>query len=517
MEVPEAVESGRREWAVLAVLGTAFFLALWILTSVMMQPAYRLAHDVRGASYGGPLTWPSRLLGLTAPSPGVRTAVQALLMGALFVIYIAAVMVAGSSNRRTVTLVLAAGFAGFCALLLFTPPLISGDVYSYAFYGRAMTVYKLNPYVAVPASRPGDVLFPLIGWRGNASVYGPLFNYLSYLVSLVAGDGVFSSVLGYKTAALFFYAACLPLAWGLARRVTPGKENMALAVAAWNPVLLVHTVGAAHNDIIMVFFILAGFMAYRKGRPYLGLVLVVLSVLVKPVGVLALGAYLVYYLRDPRRSVIKGLVSASLTVVVIPVLAYLPFLEGSGILETTRKMSSMYSSSSVPSLVRWVLFHVFSVTGMADGVSSRVAGGLTRGLFLVVLVVVGLFFLYRVKDFKSSVRAAACLGLLWCLTAGYVLPWYLTLPLMLVSVIGVEPVTLAALASSGVFCFYKLSGLHGVTTVRVAGEVVAFTNLHLSIPLAVILVLWLASELLSSRYNERIERAAGGKAGFVYR
>ena len=66
-----------------------------------------------------------------------------------------------------------------------TPGLVAA---SYAFYAHILTWYHANPYLAVPRDFPFDPLFNAIFWKDQSSNYGPVWTYLSALVTLHALD-----------------------------------------------------------------------------------------------------------------------------------------------------------------------------------------------------------------------------------------------------------------------------------------------------------------------------------------
>ena len=290
----------RTRLLLLAVDGAAMSFAFWVLVSLALQTPSGLVFNVRGAKYSGPLTWPAEWFDLSSLSPVDRSNTYIALMLVLTLTYLVAIYLVRRDKRRSVTAVLGGFFALFAVLFLFMPPFISRDVYSYVFYGRTMSVYHGNPYIMVPAGRPHDIILPLIRWRHNASVYGPLFNWLSFSITRAAGNNIALNVFGFKALAVAFYAGCLPIVYSLTRRVSPGRENFSLAVSAWCPIVIMHICGGGHNDSLMAFFILAGFLLYRKERAFLGLLVVTVAVMIKLTAVLALAPYLVLYVRDKR-------------------------------------------------------------------------------------------------------------------------------------------------------------------------------------------------------------------------
>ena len=56
---------------------------------------------------------------------------------------------------------------------------LSGDVFSYAFYGRVFAVYGSSPYLDLPGQYPGDPFFEYVFWKYVPSFYGPLWTLIS--------------------------------------------------------------------------------------------------------------------------------------------------------------------------------------------------------------------------------------------------------------------------------------------------------------------------------------------------
>jgi hypothetical protein len=464
----------------LALLGAMSGFAYYMLVSLSLTPKSGLAYDVKGMKYGGPLTWPSRWFGLAHLSPGYRQLLFVFLMAALSGLWFGAIYIVRRDTRRSLTVIIAAAFGLFALIFVFSPAFISRDIFSNIFFGRAMTVYHSNPFLLIPHVRPHDLFYPLIGWKYNASVYGPVFNYLSWVVTKIAGNNIASNVLGFKVLNFVFYAACLPMVYWLTKRITPGRENMALAITAWCPILVMHALGGAHNDIIMVALVLAGYLLYRKGYLLTGIVVVLVATLVKITGVFALAPMLVLYIRDKEGSPLKRLIAAGATCIGVAVLLYLPFLQSLKIFKTTGHMSSMYTSSSVPRLFSWVYVKAFGGGGGAAAARLQLtANSRVHLLFLGVAGILGILLLIGVKDYHSMVSCAAALVLVWFFTSAYILPWYLGLGLALAAITGWNMTTGVLVGASTVFTLYHIPSTSG------SGPL-----FYLSVPLLLLFVIW---------------------------
>lgn len=489
-------QRAREIW--LAVIAALSFLAYWLLVSVSLSPHLSVVHNVPGTTYGGPLTWPAGWLHLSEAKPEVFEIIFLLLIVILSALWFLAIYLVRRDNRKVLSWIIAGAFGLFAVLFVVGPAFQSSDVFSYIFSGRAMSVYHSNPYTIVPRMKPHDVFFPLVGWKDNGSVYGPVFTYLSYGITKVAGNGIWANVLGFKLLALASYAACLPLVYHLARRVSPGRENMALAIAAWCPVLLMHVAGGGHNDMLAVAFVLGGYLLYRKGYLLTGVAVVAIAMAVKLTAALALAPIFVLYVRDRSGAPLKRFVAGSLTCIAAFAIPYIGFWDGTRVLKDTRQVASMYSSSSVPSLISHGFQKVLMASGMTPLRAETLANNSVRLLFLGIMLTVAIFLLRGVKDFRSMALCAASLALLWILASTYILPWYIALGVMVVAFTGWNLTTGLTIGTASVLALYRLP-----ESVGAPGS----PTIYIALPLALILLGWafLAQRL---RWQRKIEISA---------
>jgi hypothetical protein len=480
-----------RAW-LLALLATLSFFCYWFLVAIALNPRLKQVYNVKGARYGGPLVWPSRLFHLAGISRVSRMWLYIAIMVILSLAWLGAIYLVRGDRRRSLTFIIVAAFALFAALFVFGPTFQSSDVFSYAFFGRAMTVYHRNPFLLIPQARPHDIFFTLIAWKTNASVYGPVFNYASYAITRLAGNNITSNVLGFKLLAFLSYAGTLPLVYALTKRASPGKENMALVITAWCPVLIMNLLGAGHNDALMVALILGGYLLYRKGYPLSGIAVVLLAAMVKIVAVLAVAPMLILYLRDGRGALSRRLLAAGATVVALPLVLYAPFLQNLKIFKTTLDMSKAYSSGSVPRLVSFEYQRLLTHGGMTAARADVVANSRVHLLFLAVFIVITVILLWGVRDYRSMVASAAALSLVWFLTSTYVLPWYLTMGLMLAAVLGWSLTTACLVGAAAVSTLYLIPWP--------PGGYPSGPTMYLCVPFLLLLVGWLTLTLMR-RYS----------------
>lgn len=186
-------------------------------------------------------------------------------------------------GRRTLLLTLGL----WAAPLLLAPPLFSRDVYSYLAQG-AMVDAQIDVYANGPSRLGGPLnaeVAPL--WQHTPTPYGPLFLAFASAIADFSRTEVFTGVLGMRLVALLGVAVmvlCLPT---LARHCGADPAT-ALWLGALNPLVLLHLVGGAHNDAIMLGLLGAGLVAALGRWPILAVVLVTLAALVKAPAALGL-------------------------------------------------------------------------------------------------------------------------------------------------------------------------------------------------------------------------------------
>ena len=152
------------------------------------------------------------------------------------------------------------------AIFTVAGPLLSLDVFSYIAYARLGVEHGLDPYEFGPAAIPLDEAAARVDdYRDAVSVYGPLFTLGSYPLGAL---GVPAALWSLKAIAGLAIAAIAALVARLARLrgVDPAT---AVAFVALNPLVLVHLVGGAHNDGLMVAVAMAAIAAALTSRPAL--------------------------------------------------------------------------------------------------------------------------------------------------------------------------------------------------------------------------------------------------------
>src|SRR5262249_9529563 len=193
--------------------------------------------------------------------------------------------------------------AVFGLTLVLLPALPSDDVFSYILYGRIAAIHHANPLIVTPSAFPNDPFLRLVFWQGTRSVYGPAWLLLSQVVTLLAdalGGSLAGYVLLYKMLGLAAHLVNALLIWLIAGRLAPRRQLVATLFYAWNPLCLLEFSGSAHNDAIMLTFLLLGLYCLLRGWEVAGLISFGLSISVKYVMLVLLPLYFVLVIRETR-------------------------------------------------------------------------------------------------------------------------------------------------------------------------------------------------------------------------
>jgi alpha-1,6-mannosyltransferase len=340
---------------------------------------------------------PGWLMGIYGGGLGLHGGVYLAFLALAFVSYVAVLSAAAALGRRTIRTAIVIAVLAFAL----APPLLSQDVFSYISYARLGALHGLNPYVHAPSAVPSDAAFAHVGWRHTVSAYGPVFTLGTYplgFVSVPVALWVMKAAGGVAVLALAALVARIA-AW---RGLDPPT---AAAFVALNPLVLVHVVGGAHNDSLMMLIVIAGCAAIVAGRNASGGAGLFTAAAVKVSAAFAI-PFAVLGSPSPRRMLAGGL-SAAAVIAATTVAAFGSHaLDAVGLVGENQALTSHYS---VPSTL------------------SRILG---VGVDPVRLAAIGLYgllvgwLLWRTYRGDDWLRAAgwAAFGLL--LASGWLLPWY---------------------------------------------------------------------------------------------
>lgn len=303
------------------------------------------------------------------------------------------------------------------------PVLLSHDVYSYVDYARLGVQHGLDPYVHPPLAAPEDPAFAQVTWTEATSAYGPLFTLATYPLAWLP-VGVAVAVLKALAALSVLGIAVIVSRLAARRGLDPLR---AAAFVALNPLVLVHVVGGAHNDGLMMLLAMLAVAAILGGRELAGG-----GALVAAVAVKASAAFLAPFalLGSARR--MRFLAGATAAAMATVIAAYLAFgwdwLGGFGLAGENQDRTSYMS----------IPITTARLTGLDPDAVRLVAAILFAAAITYLLA-----WTWRGGDW---VRAAAWAALALLLATSWLLPWYLIWLLPLAAISRDRPLQLLTLA-----------------------------------------------------------------------
>jgi alpha-1,6-mannosyltransferase len=351
-------------------------------------------------------------------------------------------------------------FAMWALPLLIVAPIFSRDVYSYAAQGEMMS-HGINPYSYGPAVlgvnnwvNPVDPL-----WQNIASPYGPLFVGAAGAIVSITGHHELAAVVGMRLLALLGVVLVAVFLPRLARSYGYDAST-AFTIAVLNPLVILHLIGGAHNDALMLGLLVAGLAMARSGKPVVGVVLVSLAACVKipaAVGIVYIGWE---WLGDgaSRTERIRPVVSALLIAAVVTEIVTAVVGLGWGWVRALGNPDSVKSYLDPATAIGLLGGRVLQELGL--GHYSGDALTLVRGVAMMAAAVIGLRLLLR-SNRRTSGRAIGLTLLAIAVLGPVTQPWYLTWAIVVLAAVAAPRLRACLIALS---CGASFLGLPGALT-----------------------------------------------------
>lgn len=212
------------------------------------------------------------------------TALTVLALAWLGLVHLARTLPGGRRVRLVTVWVVGALWA---IPLLAAPPLQSRDAYSYVAQGE-MAAHRIDPSVRGPSSLD-DPRFTdrvSLNWTDSPAPYGPLAFGTGAALAVVSGhepDGMLAGTKLLAFAGVILAAACLPI---VARRHGAAPATT-VALGVVNPAVLLHLVGGAHHDALVLGLLCAAFALRARDRRVLAILVACCAACVKPTALVA--------------------------------------------------------------------------------------------------------------------------------------------------------------------------------------------------------------------------------------
>jgi hypothetical protein len=459
-----------RPW--LMIICTLAFLLCILLT---VTPIARIGH-LQGVSYIMDIATPARFSPLAMPfltvwgkwlpqyfsssSPDGRYLTanfEVLLFIALaFVVYVVTAYLIGRRalpvQMRVLRRWMWIGTIVAGLFFVLTPGMASKDLFVYADYGNLVGAHGANPYFTTPAQiAHGDLLTLIDGWSNVPSAYGPVWVYLSGLLSLIFGDHPLPYFYIYRLIALTCHILNIVLIGQILRKLGRSERIITLGMFlyAWNPLMLFEGPLGAHNDVFMSTLMLWGLLlclradqrGFTKLKNYWpGLVVLTLAVLVKFTSIpliifflLVLAARTLGSPQTPVRAMpwiaaIKNVLIAGAIFVVLVVLAYLPYWIGHSIGAIVQSFGAPPSSSGAQNSLMRVAINLINAGGASGGIvnllASRKFWSLIDALAIGIAVLVGAWYAWRSPSLRTLILGSLATMTIILLVTPWFYSWY---------------------------------------------------------------------------------------------
>jgi hypothetical protein len=388
-----------------------------------------------GAEPGGPFVWIAETVGLDRL--GTALPIASVLGVAAGTVGFLVLLRAAWRGEITVRLALGLAVAFHLAIALL-PLLISRDVYSYIAHGQIVSIHHANPYVQTPADFPSYLTRTLVGpkWVDTPSVYGPLFSLLAAGVTrgFTRLDALADA---FRLIAIAASLATTFVVGTVARRVRPSRAVFAVAAFGLNPVVLFHSAGSGHNDLLVALAVAIAAWCVVRDRTIWAVGILTCGALIKATAFLPLLLLVVWvtWRRSPSERVRAGAVHGGVALAIVALVAA-PFFQLHDPTLGMRELSGHEGWLAPSRFFRRVL----------DAISGDTLGVLARIAFALALVVVVVVLVRAVARAAASDRPSAELlgGWGWSLLAltllgPVLLPWYLAWSLPLIWILPLVP------------------------------------------------------------------------------
>jgi hypothetical protein len=344
--------------------------------------------------------------------------------------------------------------AATVAVLVCITPVGSGDVASYAAYGRIAALGH-NPYTFTPAMLPGgkyNVYTAIVSpqWRGTASVYGPVATWMHLLAALIGGSRPWLTIWALMIMA---GAAFLLTGYVLLRTA----ENPVRAVLLWaaNPLLIVVLVTGGHLDAFLALAAVTAIVTARLcTRPWhdlaVGLLVGVTAGLKVNAAFVALAIAIPLIHDRAWARLARTAVTAGLTTFCLYFFSY-----GLTVLKPLREASTMVITPTLWRLAQVTVQHYYG--DHAEHMVTTVFGFVWPPLMLLLA-----WYLYKrlSPDVPTVVAATCALTFAWMVVAPWQLPWYSSVAWVAVALLPRNSLTRWLTIATGTLAMMHFNGGH---------------------------------------------------------
>ena len=431
--------------AVLPLYGLGFSSALlpsgmqqWLLLPTQfLFPQWRLASSIAGQPNVPP----------AIPVSWYETAMLLMAFTAVLAVYFVALRVLpGVITRRY--LMLSTTLLGIVCVCI--TMVTSQDIFSYIIYARMGIIYHLSPVTTLPLQIRHDPIYPYIYWRDQPSAYGPTWVLitcaLQWFTALFDKTSIALMILALRLLGLVAHLCSVLLVWSISghlqrsnKTVSAQQRMLATLAFAWNPLLLFEACTNAHNDTILLLFLLLSLWILvrtptfdRRTALSITIVLAVATCLKVNIALLFPG-YVLFLWTQERRMQTIALVLAFYGATVVAL--YLPFWGNGAIFNLVHVNPGTYRNINTPAevLTHAINSFIYFIGGPKPQEIGSPAEKILHTICLVVFLLLYALLCLRALSPRHGLRTPLQL-IRWMMYAWFLYcaigspwfwPWYL--------------------------------------------------------------------------------------------
>jgi hypothetical protein len=310
----------------------------------------------------------------------------------------------------------------FVIIALFAAPVLVQDFWLSAGWGR-LVARGQNPYYT--SLDPGVTTGLPLDYLGLLTTYGPLWTLLAGGIMKVSGDSALLAGILFKVVLAAAWVGSLVLLRTLLRDRGPHVQCVALIIAGWLPLGVVHAVADGHNDVVMAFLVMLWLFLLTRAKPMRASLVLAASVIIKYLSAPLFLLDFAHSLRDLQHGW-KRYVPRAIAVAILGFGVTAIFFRDMAFFASTRHMSDWHfftPRSAVAGLGRLV-----GVPPGLSGIGGIAVAGLAVLASVAFLCVGGLYVSRYWKNPSPATLRLAVLGVVGALlfgVVGHVWPWFL--------------------------------------------------------------------------------------------
>lgn len=183
-------------------------------------------------------------------------------------------------------------------ILLFSYNAFSYDLFNYLFDARIVTLYHQNPYLYKALDYPMDPWINFMRWTHRTYPYGPVWLGLTVPLSFLGIEFFLPTLFLFKSLMTIAYLGTIYFMGKITEKLNPEKKLLAMALFAFNPLVIIESLVSAHHDIVMICLAVMSFYFLLQKRIFPAFLLLFLSVGIKFATIFLLPVFLVTVLRN---------------------------------------------------------------------------------------------------------------------------------------------------------------------------------------------------------------------------